>query len=77
MWVAYVLVDDLAAATHRAKSLGASVMKEATVVKDAGSFVIINDPTGGMLARRETAPHRRRRRRRHRRSTCVRVSPPP
>jgi hypothetical protein len=61
MWVAYVLV----------------VMKEATVVKDAGSFVIINDPTGGMLARRETAPHRRRRRRRHRRSTCVRVSPPP
>jgi predicted enzyme related to lactoylglutathione lyase len=49
MWVAYVLVNDLAAATRKAKSLGASVMKEATMVKNAGSFVIINDPTGGML----------------------------
>ena len=49
MWVAYVLVDDLAAPTHKAKSLGGSVLKEATVVRDAGSFVIINDPTGGML----------------------------
>jgi predicted enzyme related to lactoylglutathione lyase len=49
MWVAYVLVDDLTAATRKAKSLGASVMKEATVVKDAGSFVIVKDPTGGML----------------------------
>jgi hypothetical protein len=29
-------------------------MKEATVVKDAGSFVIINDPTGGMLGLWET-----------------------
>jgi predicted enzyme related to lactoylglutathione lyase len=49
MWVAYVLVDDLAAATRKARSLGASVMKEATVVKDAGSFVIVKDPSGGML----------------------------
>jgi predicted enzyme related to lactoylglutathione lyase len=49
MWVPYVLVDDLAAASSKARSLGATVMKDATEVTGAGSFVIITDPTGGML----------------------------
>jgi len=48
-WMAYVLVDDLKAATTKAKSLGATVMKDATDVPGAGSFSIITDPTGAML----------------------------
>src|ERR1019366_5276829 len=31
-WLAYVLVDDVAAATQKAKSLGANVMKDVTPV---------------------------------------------
>ena len=49
MWLAYVLVDDLKAATAKAKSLGATVMKDVTEVTGAGSFSIITDPTGAML----------------------------
>jgi predicted enzyme related to lactoylglutathione lyase len=49
MWVAYVLVDDLAAATAKVKSLGGKIMKDVTEVPGAGSFVIITDPTGAML----------------------------
>jgi predicted enzyme related to lactoylglutathione lyase len=49
MWVAYVNVDDLKAATAKAKSLGATVLKDQVEVKCAGSFSIITDPTGAML----------------------------
>ena len=35
-WLAYVLVDDINAATQKAKSLGAEVVKEVTEVKDMG-----------------------------------------
>jgi len=49
MWVPYVLVDDLKAATSKAKSLGASIMKDTTEVPGMGSFVIISDPAGAML----------------------------
>ena len=49
MWMAYVLVDDIAAATQKAKSLGATVMKDVTEVMGAGWFSIIVDPTGAML----------------------------
>jgi uncharacterized protein len=48
-WLAYVLVDDVAAATAKAKSLGATVMRDITEVPNAGSFSIIVDPTGAML----------------------------
>src|SRR6266550_7812072 len=44
-WLAYVLVDDVVAATAKAKSLGATVMRDVTEVMDAGSFSIIVDPT--------------------------------
>lgn len=33
-WLAYVAVDDVAAATQKAKSLGAKIMKDVTEVKD-------------------------------------------
>ena len=48
-WLAYVLVDDIRAATDKAKSLGATVMRDVTDVMDAGSLSIIRDPTGAML----------------------------
>src|SRR5467141_4330117 len=37
-WMAYVLVDDLKAATAKAKSLGAQAMKDVTEVMGAGTF---------------------------------------
>ena len=49
MWVAYVNVDSLKTATAKAKSLGATVIKDQVEVKDGGSFSIITDPTGAML----------------------------
>jgi predicted enzyme related to lactoylglutathione lyase len=49
-WLAYVLVDDIGAATEKAKSLGATVMKDATEVPGAGWFSVIVDPTGAALA---------------------------
>jgi uncharacterized protein len=48
-WLAYVNVDDLAAATAKAKSLGATVVRDVTPVGDMGAFTIIQDPTGAML----------------------------
>ena len=49
-WLPYVLVDNVAAATKKAKSLGATVMKDVTEVKGMGSFSILVDPTGAMIA---------------------------
>lgn len=48
-WVPYVGVDDVKAATEKAKELGAKVMKELTEIPNMGSFTIITDPTGSML----------------------------
>jgi uncharacterized protein len=48
-WLPYVLVDDVAAATGKAKSLGAAIVKDVTEVMGAGSFSIISDPTGAVL----------------------------
>jgi predicted enzyme related to lactoylglutathione lyase len=48
-WLAYVQVDDIAAATQKAKSLGATVMKDVTEVMGAGWLSIIIDPTGAAL----------------------------
>jgi uncharacterized protein len=48
-WLPYVLVDDIATATAKAKSLGATVARDITEVPNAGSFSIIIDPTGAHL----------------------------
>jgi hypothetical protein len=48
-WLAYVQVDDIGAATQKAKSLGATVIKDVTQVMDAGWLSIITDPTGAAL----------------------------
>jgi uncharacterized protein len=49
-WLSYVLVDDIAASTDKARSLGATVCKEVTEVPGAGWMSIIIDPTGAMIA---------------------------
>ena len=48
-WMPYVAVDDIDAATQKAKSLGGKVMKDVTEIKGMGWFSIIQDPTGGVL----------------------------
>ncbi|MCL4768390.1 MAG: VOC family protein [Hyphomicrobiaceae bacterium] len=49
MWIAYVKVDDVKAATATASTLGAGVVKDVTEVGKYGWFSIITDPTGAML----------------------------
>ena len=48
-WLPYVAVDDIEAATKKAESLGATVMKGVTEVMEMGWLSIIVDPTGAML----------------------------
>jgi predicted enzyme related to lactoylglutathione lyase len=48
-WLAYVLVDDIAAATKKARELGATIAKDVTEVPGAGWFSVIVDPTGAAL----------------------------
>ena len=48
-WLAYVQVDDIRAATDKAKLLGATIMRDVMEVMDAGSLSILRDPTGAML----------------------------
>src|SRR2546430_17628250 len=45
-WLPYVLVDDVAAATTQAESLGATGCKDVTEAPGAGSFSVIPHPTG-------------------------------
>lgn len=54
-WLAYVLVDDVEAATKKVVSLGGTVVKDVTEVPGMGHFSIITDPTGAMLGLWTTA----------------------
>ena len=58
MWMAYVQVDNLDAATKKAEQLGAKVIKEKTEVPGFGWFSMIVDPTGAMLALWEAKPRK-------------------
>src|ERR1700740_1106998 len=49
-WLAYVLVDDIAASTQKAKSLGATILRDVIEVPGVGSLSIFLDPTGAALA---------------------------
>ena len=49
-WLAYVGVADVRAATEKARSLGATVMKDVSEVPGMGWFSVIMDPTGAALA---------------------------
>jgi predicted enzyme related to lactoylglutathione lyase len=48
-WLAYVLVDDIGAATKKAAMLGAKIVKDSIEVPDMGWLSIIEDPTGAAL----------------------------
>lgn len=48
-WLAYVEVDDIQAATQKAKSLGGKIMKDVTEVMGMGWLSFIQDPTGAVL----------------------------
>jgi uncharacterized protein len=49
-WLAYVGVDEIRAATDKAKSLGATVVVDAQPVPGHGIFSVIQDPTGVAIA---------------------------
>lgn len=48
-WLPYVVVDDIKAATAKAKSLGATIKRDVMEVMDAGYLSIFADPTGATL----------------------------
>ncbi len=45
-WLPYILVDDVAASTKKAQTLGATVVKDVTEVPGMGWFSVIIDLTG-------------------------------
>lgn len=49
MWMPYVLVADIHAATKKARDLGASVMRDVTEVPGMGWLSIFVDPTGATI----------------------------
>ena len=49
-WLAYVGVDDIHAATSKARSLGANILKDVSEVPGMGWFSIMLDPTGAAIA---------------------------
>ena len=49
-WVPYVLVSDIAAATEKAKSLGATLLVDIMEVPGMGRFSMFHDPTGATFA---------------------------
>jgi len=48
-WLAYAEVKDIDAATEKAKSLGAKIVRGVTEVPGAGWMSIMTDPTGATL----------------------------
>lgn len=54
LWVPYVEVPDLAAATKKARDLGAKIVQDNVPVQDMGAFSILIDPTGATLGLWET-----------------------
>jgi len=49
-WLAYVGVDDIVASTNKARELGATVVRDVTVVGEYGWFSVILDPAGAAIA---------------------------
>ncbi|GAA0524655.1 hypothetical protein FHS83_001837 [Rhizomicrobium palustre] len=57
-WLPYAEVPDLAAATEKARELGAKIVQANVLIEDKGAFSLIIDPTGAMIGLWQ--PHRRR-----------------
>ena len=50
LWIPYISVEDVAAATKQARELGGTIIQENVPVRDMGVFSIITDPTGATFA---------------------------
>jgi predicted enzyme related to lactoylglutathione lyase len=48
-WLSYVLVEDIDAATKKAKALGANILQDVMEVEGMGWLSVIVDPTGATL----------------------------
>jgi predicted enzyme related to lactoylglutathione lyase len=48
-WIPYIVTDDIAGLTEKARSLGATIHREVTVAGQYGWLSIITDPTGAMF----------------------------
>jgi predicted enzyme related to lactoylglutathione lyase len=55
-WVPYAAVNNVAKSTEKARSLGATILKEKSEVPGMGWFSILRDPTGAMIALWEPKP---------------------
>ena len=49
-WLAYVGVDEINAATEKAKSLGATIHNGPMEIPNVGWFTVLSDPTGATIA---------------------------
>jgi predicted enzyme related to lactoylglutathione lyase len=49
-WCAYVQVEDLAATLGRVEAAGGKTLAPITAIPDVGSFAVIADPDGGVIA---------------------------
>ncbi len=49
-WLAYISVADVVATTRKAVELGATVLRDRTEVPGFGSFSVVRDPTGAVVA---------------------------
>lgn len=49
-WLSYVGVDDIHAATEKARSLGAQVVRDVTEIPGHGHMSVLVDPTGAPIA---------------------------
>ena len=50
LWLTYVSVDNIRASTDKAKSLGATILRDVTEIPGIGTFSILQDPTGAAFA---------------------------
>ena len=57
-WLAYVGVEDVRAATKKAKDLGAKVAVDVMEVAEYGTMSVIVDPTGATLAMWQPKDHK-------------------
>jgi predicted enzyme related to lactoylglutathione lyase len=48
-WIPYVLVDDVRAATAKARSLQGRIYRDVTEIPGMGAFSIVGDPTGAVI----------------------------
>ena len=55
LWLPYILVEDLAASTAKARELGGQIVQENVPVPNMGKFSLVTDPTGAIFGMWENA----------------------